>query len=942
MEEAWRFGPYVLFPGRRRLECSSVEVSLGARSFELLVLLVRSAGHVVSKSELLAQVWGGVVVDESSLRVHMFTLRKALSQPPEGGGEWIVNVPLRGYTFCGQVSAAHIDSSDQGFDQPAGHPLRFFTAGQLPRGVALVGRSDELRCLAHLLAHSCLVTIVGPGGIGKTSLAIAAAREWVAKQHGIVAFVDLAAAVDQSQVLAALGAAVGVGPDLNGTVDSLRTHLAHRSTLLVLDNCEQVVDVLAATIKSLLDGAVGLVVLVTSREALRSPDEAVLKIGTLATPPAMPGLTIEQVMSFPAVELFSARAKAAGAGEFVPDQAMLLATICQQLDGIPLAIELVAARLGVLTLADLAAGLDEHMQLHSVRGRAVLARHQTLAAALDWSLALLDDVELRMFRRLAVFRGPFDLEATRCLAWDINANTDIEALTGLVAKSLVCLDPTGTAAPYRLLTITRTYAQRLLEQHGEHDVASQRHAQWIRNVMEGSVRDLAELNSLQWDCKYGHLLPDVRAGLEWTSLHPEQQALAFDLTLASAGLWFRRAQLAEYRDHLMRALAQQEGRPGKNETINNVRLALGNAMVHTEPNMERMLQLFQEACTESTMGDELWPQVQARWGMCVARLTQGAYRDAVKEAEALAAVGMLRGADPHIYQLAHRVMAVANHFAGDFASARENGNRALQVLPVRRPPKLMLQVDGWIAAQAMLAATLWIQGHHVASREACMRALREAHASGHTLSLCFAQYAVCPVLLWSGEFDQAAEQIALMLEETERRDLRYWHGWARCFSLALRLKTDGPQAAHLDLKHWSSSALIPQREMMVTVANACLDEHMLTRAKSHDGGWADAEILRCAGERAWALGELRQGEELLQMAIARAQKQGAVAWQMRAAISLARCQAASSMVTTGLDALAKALAAQPPAEEGKEALQAQSLLDDLVVRTSALTRRDGG
>jgi len=929
LDEYWRFGPYVLSPARRRLDCAGNEVTLGARSFELLVLLVRRAGQVIGKAELLSQVWGGMVVDESSLRVHMSMLRKALAVAPEDGGEWIVNVPMRGYSFRGPVDA--IDGPVRTVPAPGSverMPQRQ-VPGLLPRGTRLVGRAGPLARIGVLLGQAPLVSVVGPGGIGKTAVAIAVARHWSAEERGTVVFADLAPAASHAQLLAALGAALGVGVDLNGSVDSLRTRLDQRPTLLVLDNCEQVLDALAPVIDALWEGTEGLAVLATSREALRVPGEAVVRLGALAAPPLLPGLALEDVLAYPAVELFAARAAAAGAAGFDESHAAQLAAVCQRLDGIPLALELVAARLGVLTLDDLAARLDEHMQLCSDGGRAVLARHQTMAAALDWSLALLDHTERSLLRRLAVFRGPFDLESALRMAGEIDADVAFEALGALVAKSLVTLEPQGGAAPYRLLTITRAYAQRLLEQAGEDEAALRRHAIWVVDLLGASLADLPAQSSAQWEARYGHLLPDVRAAIDWAEARAEE-GLALDLAISSAALWFHRSQLAEYRDHLVRVLQRQEGQPGRAAAAIQLRLALANTLWHTEPSTEVMLALFQQAGAEiEAAGVEArWPLLHAHWGMCVGRVSAGDYREALAEADAVAALA-LEGGDQLERQLAYRVGALASHFAGQFGRACDGGYRALATLPGRRPARLMLQVDGAVAAQATLARTLWITGRQRSALAVGVQACADAQASGHALSLCFALFGVGPVLLWSGELGRAREHIDLMLEETERRDLRRWHAWARCFAFGLELQGDHADVVRIAAAEWSRGMALPVREMLATFHAGLVDAPLLAPIEARGGGWADAEILRCSGLQAAGAGHAALAEGMLRRAIELARAQGALAWEIRASYTLARLRLGMGDRFGAAVLLERPCAAVAPGEESPDAVRARALLEIL-------------
>jgi len=468
-EVRWYFGDFVVWEAQRRFERLGNAVRLGPRSFDLLLQLIKRAGEFVSKNDLLAAVWAGVVVEEASVRVHMSTLRKALGEPGDSDEckEWISNVPLRGYRFNGRVrreatvisarALAPEPQSDPGF---APLPVRL---------TELVGREADVASVLEALESHRLVTIVGTGGIGKTRLAIHAAESHQHTHGTEIAFIDLSSLISQDHVLGTLARAVGVPADLPDTIGAITHRLMGRTVLLLIDNCEHVVDSLAPPLAGLLSVLPDLCILATSREALRVAGEYVFRLPALAIPNAEQ-ISLTQALHWPSVELLVERAKAAGAGAFDESHGPLLAQITRQVDGIPLAIELVAARLGVQPVVDLARRLDDHMRLYAF-SRAALPRHRTLAAALDWSIALLGDTELRLFRWLSVFRGRFDVEsALGVSAGSMDNEVAFDALISLVNKSLVFFDSNDAVAPYRLLDTTRS-----MPLHFSHRAMNDRH-----------------------------------------------------------------------------------------------------------------------------------------------------------------------------------------------------------------------------------------------------------------------------------------------------------------------------------------------------------------------------------------------------------------------------------------------------------------------------------
>ena len=483
-EVLWRFGSFVLWESQRRLERRGQAIRLGSRSFDLLLMLLRRAGELISNEDLHAAVWRGVVVEEASVRVHMSNLRKALGPPDPGDGcrEWIANVPLRGYRFVGRVDCEAA--------QAVARPIptsSLMEAGEFAKTPArlsrLIGRDLEVDRLLDAVATQRLVTVIGAGGVGKTSVAVAVAEGHQARGAGLIGFVDLAPlSSSQGRVLDAIAAALGAPGDAPDLLHAIAERLAGKDVLLLVDNCEHVIDSLSLVIIHLLATLPSLRILATSREALRIEGEHVLRLPPLALPAHEPS-SLEEAMRSPAVELLVERALAAGAKAFDDSQRHMLARICRQMDGIPLAIELVAARLGVQAIEDLVHRMDDPMRLYWAGIRAVIPRHRNLAAALDWSLALLDQEELELLRRLSAYPGRFDVgSALVVTACDTDPERATSALISLTAKSLVMFDPDHSSKPYRLLETTRSYAQRLLAQGSECDEASPGHGPPARSA----------------------------------------------------------------------------------------------------------------------------------------------------------------------------------------------------------------------------------------------------------------------------------------------------------------------------------------------------------------------------------------------------------------------------------------------------------------------------
>lgn len=897
----WQFGPFVLREATRSLEAHGQPVRLGARSLDLLLELLRHAGETVGKGALLRAAWPGEAEDagdEGSLRVHMSLLRKALGPPPvdAGCGEWIANIPLRGYQFLGKVRET---------SAPAGTAQEPTTFAAPPkRSGRLVGREDELQRLAMLLRSRRLVTVVGPGGIGKTSIALCAAALHCAPAAGLplpvpeLAFVDFAPLGSAEYVLGTVAHAVRARAEALDTRDAIVQALAGRPVLLLLDNCEHVIDPLAILVQTLLEALPHLHILATSREPLAVDSENLLWLPALRIRPEPPSSLVEAARS-PAVELLIDRL--AGTTAVLSDaHSALLPAICRQVDGIPLAIELVAAQLAVQSVKRLTQQLDDHLRLYAAGSASAHPRHQTLAATLDWSLALLDDGELLLFRRLSVFRGLFDAESAMRIAVEALGPDDaFEALLSLTRRSLVAFDGGRAAAPYRLLDTTRAYALEKLQASGERPCVVLQHARLMCDVVDSATTDLARLGPQTWTERYPHRLDDVRAALEACIAQHDDTGLAAQLAIASAPLWFRMSLVEEYRDRVRATLAylQALDQPAPLPQA-WLQLSLYNALWHTGGSVSEMVAACENALAVALAHGIGSLEFQARWGLCALNITRGDYSGAFRHARLVHATAESAG-DPAALNLSHRMHALVLHFYGDFAGSRKHALAASQVdSKVRRGRGNIFQPDARITARAILARTQWIEGHAAQAMATAKETIAEAEAEGHALTLCIALFWICPVAVWSGEQDAAQRWIDRMLQETNARGLRYWHQWAVCYAQALPLHDPVGRAAHIDCVLQDIDRFdAPCKEMLVTFCEDWLDAETIARAARGEGQWSSAEVARAMGRRHARQGDPGRAAACCERALQTARAQGAEAWMQRSALDLARLQAAPQLHT---------------------------------------------
>src|SRR5215472_2522327 len=446
-EETFVFGSFRLVPAQRMLLDDGKQVRLGSRALDILTALVERAGETITKEQLIARIWPDTVVDDGALRVHVAALRKALSDG-RAGRRYVANNPGRGYALVAPVTREHAfpaiappNSRAENTNLPA--PL-----------MRIVGRDDVIAALAAQLSRRRFLTIVGPGGIGKTTVAVAVADRVGASYKDGAWFVELAPLSDPDLVPSAVVTALGISPSGGDHTRALAGWLRDRNALFVLDNCEHVVGSAAALAEAILKAAPHAGILATAREPLRAEGEWLHRLAPLKLPPQEKiSPTAAEALGYSAVELFNERATAT-TDSFVLNDAEVPAVleICRRLDGVPLALELAAARVDTFGVGELAARLDDRFGVLTSGRRTALPRQQTLRATIDWSYELLPEAERSLLRRLAVFAGGFTLEAAAAVAGGAAIDVPlIDSIANLVAKSLVVFEASTSPTRWRLL-----------------------------------------------------------------------------------------------------------------------------------------------------------------------------------------------------------------------------------------------------------------------------------------------------------------------------------------------------------------------------------------------------------------------------------------------------------------------------------------------------------
>ena len=517
-EREYAFGRYRLQLGRGLLT-DGVPVAIGTKALDVLATLVEAEGHLVTKDELMDRVWPGAVVEEHNIHVHISALRKALG---EDAG-WILTVSRLGYRFVGPTAIV----------RPAGLAL----ARPLN---ALIGREDDVTALQASLKQARLVTLAGPGGIGKTRLALEIACTIGDRYRDGAVLVDLSLLSDPSLVANQVAAALGI--ELKGNTppaELVALRLKSRELLILLDNCEHVIEGAATLAEFILVQAPLFSILATSREPLACVGEQVYVLPLLSVPSARVS-SAAKALEASSVALLVDRLHAADARfELTDATADAACTICRQLDGLPLAIEMVGALAPGFGLEMVAVRLEEAFRLPQSIVRTATPRHRSLKATFDWSHELLSSIERVMLRRLAVFPGPFSLEAVEAVLCDeiLTRMQCGDVLTGLGRKSLVSIDPATTPLSYRLLETIRTYAAEKLDAAGEQDLLRGRHARYVGDVLTRAMQDWGMTADGEWLDRFGWLLADLRAALRWSFGPDGASAPGLVMVGRSAQLW---------------------------------------------------------------------------------------------------------------------------------------------------------------------------------------------------------------------------------------------------------------------------------------------------------------------------------------------------------------------------------------------------------------------
>jgi predicted ATPase/DNA-binding winged helix-turn-helix (wHTH) protein len=909
--QSYSFGPFELSTARQLLTVNGQPVRLGSRAMSILSALVERPGELVSKDDLLASAWPSTHVEEGNLRVHIAALRRALGDSSELP-RYIVNVAGRGYRFVASVQRLEAPRS-----APA-EELAPTVRTNLPAQIAhLIGRDDDLDALVAMLGQSRHVTLAGAGGIGKTTLALALAHQLKAQFRGAAFFIDLAAVSDPAVVPFAIASAVRVAIDTERPVESLAGRLRADHALLVLDNCEHLIDAAAMVAESLLKGAPGIRIIATSHEPLRTEGERVYRLAPFELPVGVETMSLREALRHPAIELFVEHMLANDDTFTIGDADVpFIAEICRRLDGLPLAIEIAASRAGALGIAELAARLDDRFGILTGGRRTAATRHHTLRNMLDWSHDNLSALDRIVLRRLAVFAGEFSLEAAAMVAGDerLNAATVTDGVSSLVRKSLLMQSSKAGASSFRMLDSTRLYALERLDEAGEVARVRELHVHYLCDVLRAAETTWHMADVPSWTATYERYMDDIRSGLRWAFGPNGNDEAGIVLTSLALPLAMLLGLHDEFREQMRLALDRARALPRP--------LVVPELRIHVATNAfsfnvgQAVENVFDRAIELAEMTGKDRHRMEPLVQLNSTFVNLGRHADAVAVGERSLTLAEASG-DEYAVLSASRAMAQAAHYAGQHERAMPLA-RAVLRHPVRNIPYTygFMHTDRRISMRGVLVRALWLTGRGDEAARVAQDGIAIAQDAGPVALAQLLGMSVLPMYIWRGDYGVARQLNGTLREHAERYSFKHWIWWADVFAEAIAWHEHRTPVTPV-------TGLMPMQTLstMVGLATSLPDTINLA-------DWSAPELIRLRGLQKLAAGDGPNGESDLRSALDLSRQHGAIAWELRAAMSLAQ-GATHSTNGEAIALLADVLRRLPQGHDRGDAKQAWALLAEL-------------
>ncbi|HWZ71448.1 MAG TPA: winged helix-turn-helix domain-containing protein [Casimicrobiaceae bacterium] len=903
--ETISFGPFSLVASERLLTKDGEPVPLTARAFDILIALLSHPNEAIGKRDLMARVWPDVNVEESSLRFHVMSLRKALGDGKDGG-RYIMTLPGRGYCFVAPLARA---SSPP--ERTAVAAANFSHANLPARLGRIVGRDDDVLKLSTQLNASRFVTIVGAGGVGKTTVAVAVAHHLMAVFAGSVLFVDFGMLSDPKLVPTVVASMLGLSVQSDDATPSLIAYLREKRTLLILDTCEHLIEAIAALAARIIEHASQVHILATSRETLRVEGEHAYRLDALACPPDGLGLTAVTVQEFPATQLFVERAVASGAQLIVSDvEAPIVADICRKLGGVALAIELTARRVDTYGLQQTAALLDQRLTLLWQGSRTAPPRQKTLQATLDWSYGLLSELERVVLRQLAVFVGHFTLDAALAVVTSaiVDQSHVFGAIDSLVAKSMVATRPIGAMVRYRLLDTTRAYALGIGIDDAEAADLAVRHATYYRLWLKQYGTEWPILATGVAQAPDFAAINNVRAALEWCFGTNGNVEIGVGLAAAAAPVFLGMSLLTECHRWSERAiLALDEAARGGAEEM-HLQAGLGISSMHMRGESDAALGALNRSLAIAEERCDVLHQVGLLGMLHVFHFRGGDFSAALRYAKRNRTLADTVE-DPAALALAHSILGRSLYLMGELSGARLELEASLRHWPRSRQTTIYFAYDSHYRTGIALARTLWLQGYPAQAVERARQAIKSAAPMNHPASLAVVLASAASVFLWSGDLHSAEECTDSLISHAESRSLGPLLTVGRAFKAALAIRRgdtkDGVESLQDSLEKFRAlryELVTTEFELPLVEGLAAsgrfaegitLIDETIRRVDTNGDVLFMPELLRVKGGLLLSMPQpsVNDAEMYLTQSLELSRRQGARGWELRAATDLAALRA---------------------------------------------------
>lgn len=918
------FGPFRLAIAERRLEHHGNPVQIGSRALDILMALVQSAGEVVEKRALLARVWPGIVVEESSLRAHVAGLRKALGDGI-GDARYIANIPGRGYCFVAPVmsSPSPFPREGQGQMRDTSEASEEPRTAPLPPALGrMIGRDATVATLAERLDKQRFLSLVGPGGIGKTTTAISLANRVTRQTRKRAVFVDLGFIEDPSLVPATIASALGLRLDRAASTSQLLEALNDKPALLILDSCEHVIDVTASICERIFVEVPSATIIVTSREPLRVEGESVFRLPPLDLPPDDAGATAADTASYAAVQMFLERAQAAGLDATLDAELPMIARLCRQLDGLPLAIELAAARASSFGIPGLTKLLDQQFGLYWQGRRTAHPRHQTMHAVLDWSYRLLTEYERKVLQDLSAFKGVFSF--ADALAVSLHPNDQegelIDALDALVAKSLISPHLGQHQIQYRLLDSTRAYAAHRLAERDGLAAIRKRHALWICSELERQISpDPIAFHSKHRN-SFAAQLGDIRSALEWAVSDAGEPDIMARLAAVACHAFLSMSLLEECGKWARHGLTHATGVTDEARLEMRLLSSLAVSMMFTSAGSSEIKQVMDRALELADAAADKHHQLWLLAGLHLLEVRLGDVDAVYAVAQSAQAVGAASG-DELAKTLSAWMLGMSHHLAG-------RQDEALRYCDPRSDfadPSFSFSIFGFnqrIRALIVRTRALWLAGRTDEAVELAYAAIDEGQQSASPVSHCLALIYSTTLFFWTGDLDAASATIDVLLDRSRGHGLTHYRKVAACLEGELWVRQGRIDAGNARLAEQLVLLRNEQHEVLVWGFNLALAEGYGLAGRLDEADRILDSIMESAGDQRLDLPELlrvkaevtvrknpqavEQARALLWQAVDIAAAQHAQAWSLRCATSLvelsidrdADCRAVRLLIAT--------------------------------------------